>query len=82
MQSIFTKKLQLVSCQILNYLFRLGRISAAEKNETIGTLQNAVRNKDGRTLEEIINRLEDLILDNDYFLSEIHKVKEENTWLA
>ena len=35
MQSIFTKKLQLVSCQILNYLFRLGRISAAEKNETI-----------------------------------------------
>ena len=82
MQSIFTKKLQLVSCQILNYLFRLGRISAAEKNETIGALQNAVRNKDGRTLEAIINRLEDLILDNDYFLSEIHKVKEENTWLA
>lgn len=82
MQSIFTKKLQLVSCQILNYLFRIGKISAAKKNETINTLKDAVRNRDGRMLEIIINELEDMILDNDYFLSEIHKVKEENAWLA
>ena len=82
MQSIFTKKLQLVSCQILNYLLRTGKINAAKKNETIETLIDAVRKKDGRTLETIINDLEDMILDNDYFLSEIHKVKEENTWLA
>lgn len=82
MQSIFTKKLQLVSCQILNYLLRTGKINAAKKNETIEMLKDAVRKKDGRTLETIINDLEDMILDNDYFLSEIHKVKEENTWLA
>lgn len=82
MQSIFTKKLQLVSCQILNYLLRTGKINAAKKNETIEILKDAVRKKDGRTLETIINDLEDMILDNDYFLSEIHKVKEENTWLA
>ena len=82
MQSIFTKKLQLVSCQILNYLLRTGKINAAKKNETIEMLKNAVRKKDGRALETIINDLEDMILDNDYFLSEIHKVKEENTWLA
>lgn len=82
MQSIFTKKLQLVSCQILNYLLRTGKINAAKKNETIEMLKDAVRKKDGKTLETIINDLEDMILDNDYFLSEIHKVKEENTWLA
>ncbi len=82
MQSIFTKKLQLVSCQILNYLLRTGKINAAKINETIEMLKDAVRKKDGRTLETIINDLEDMILDNDYFLSEIHKVKEENTWLA
>ena len=82
MQSIFTKKLQLVSCQILNYLLRTGKINAAKKNETIEMLKDAVRKKDGRTLETIINDLEDMILDNDYLLSEIHKVKEENTWLA
>lgn len=82
MQSIFTKKLQLVSCQILNYLLRTGKINAAKKNETIEMLKDAVRKKDGRALETIINDLEDMILDNDYFLSEIHKVKEENTWLA
>ena len=82
MQSIFTKKLQLVSCQILNYLLRTGKINAAKKNETIEMLKDAVRKKDGRMLETIINDLEDMILDNDYFLSEIHKVKEENTWLA
>ena len=82
MQSIFTKKLQLVSCQILNYLLRTGKINAAKKNETIEMLKDAVRKKDGKTLETIINDLEDMILDNDYFLSEIHKVKEENAWLA
>ena len=82
MQSIFTKKLQLVSCQILNYLLRTGKINAAKKNETIEMLKDAVRKKDGTALETIINDLEDMILDNDYFLSEIHKVKEENTWLA
>lgn len=82
MQSIFTKKLQLVSCQILNYLLRTGKINAAKKNETIEMLKDAVWKKDGRALETIINDLEDMILDNDYFLSEIHKVKEENTWLA
>ena len=82
MQSIFTKKLQLVSCQILNYLLRTGKINAAKKNETIEMLKDAVRKKDGRSLVTIINDLEDMILDNDYFLSEIHKVKEENTWLA
>ena len=82
MQSIFTKKLQLVSCQILNYLLRTGKINAAKKNETIETLKDAVRKKDSRSLETIVNDLEDMILDNDYFLSEIHKVKEENTWLA
>ena len=82
MQSIFTKKLQLVSCQILNYLLRTGKINAAKKNETIEMLKDAVRKKDGRALETIINDLEDMILDNDYLLSEIHKVKEENTWLA
>ena len=82
MQSIFTKKLQFVSCQILNYLLRTGKINAAKKNETIKALKDAVRKKDGTTLETIINDLEDMILDNDYFLSEIHKVKEENTWLT
>lgn len=82
MQSIFTKKLQLVSCQILNYLLRTGKINAAKKNKTIEMLKDAVRKKDGRMLETIINDLEDMILDNDYFLSEIHKVKEENTWLV
>ena len=82
MQSIFTKELQLVSCQILNYLLRTGKINAAKKNEIIETLKDAVRKKNGTALETIINDLEDMILDNDYFLSEIHKVKEENTWLA
>ena len=82
MQSIFTKKLQLVSCQILNYLLRTGKINAAKKNEIIETLKDAVRKKNGTALETIINDLEDMILDNDYFLSEIHKVKEENTWLT
>ncbi len=81
MQTLFTKELQLVFCEALNYLTQTDQISCMQKNETLKQLAAASRNGDGTRLMELTEELETQVLDNEYFVQRLTSIREENRWL-